>query len=363
MKRPPMRILDLSGSPGSMGHIHGEAHADEIRSYAEERVRLAGTSFWAGGELDRGAVLEIARECLPAHEAHSPDLYEEMCALADGAGITREEAVVVGGFTDFVDTVRSEVGGTHPDQVIEDDCTAAIVPDSLADGSGFLAQTWDMHDSATEHVVLLRVRPTDGPAALVFTTTGCLGQIGMNEAGVCVGINNLVAADGCHGVMWPSVVRDLLLRSSADEALEALLEADLAGGHSFLIMDTDGVGHVVEAMPTARPFESLGDHALVHTNHTVHPDASAVEGPKPQGLVANSIRRLARATELLDRNGITSDDLMALTRDPEAICQVSTDPFHIESSGGAVMRPRTLDFWAVWGIPSQNEYVHVPFGG
>jgi hypothetical protein len=26
-----------------------------------------------------------------------------------------------------------------------------------------------------------------------------------------------------------------------------------------------------------------------------------------------------------------------------------------------IMRPRTLDFWAVWGLPSHNEYVHVPF--
>lgn len=358
-----MRILDLSGSPASMGHAHGVAFAEEIRAYADDRVRLAGTRFWAGGELGRGDILDIAGACIPAHEAHSAPLFEEMCALAEGAGITPEEAVVVGGFTDFVDTVRSVVGGAHPDEVIEDDCTAVIVPDGRADGAGFLAQTWDMHDSATEHVVLLRTRPTDGPAALVFTTTGCLGQIGMNEAGVCVGINNLVAADGCHGVMWPSVVRDMLLRSTADEALEALLEANLAGGHSFLIMDSSGIGYIVEAMPTARPYESLNGDALVHTNHTTYPDASAVEGPKPEGLMASSSRRLERATELLDRTGITSDDLMALTRDPDAICQVSSEPFHIESSGGAVMRPRTLDFWAVWGLPSQNEYVHVPFGG
>ena len=30
---------------------------------------------------------------------------------------------------------------------------------------------------------------------------------------------------------------------------------------------------------------------------------------------------------------------MALTRDDEAICQVSTAPAHIESSGAAIMRP------------------------
>ena len=72
----------------------------------------------------------------------------------------------------------------HPASVTEDDCTAFVVPDTRADGAGMVGQTWDMHDTATDHVVLARLRPDDGPDALVFTTVGCLGQIGMNEAGV-----------------------------------------------------------------------------------------------------------------------------------------------------------------------------------
>ncbi len=52
---------------------------------------------------------------------------------------------------------------------------------------------------------------------------------------------------------------------------------------------------------------------------------------------------------------------MAVTRDDQAVCQVSTEPFHLESSGAAIMRPRTRDFWAVWGLPSHNDYIHVPF--
>ena len=115
MRRPPLRILDLVGSPEARGHAHGAAFADEIRTYTDERVRLAGSEFWTGGRIGRGDVLDIARSCLPAHEAHSADLYAELCGIAEGAGITPEEAVVVGGFTDFVDTVRSVVGGRHPD--------------------------------------------------------------------------------------------------------------------------------------------------------------------------------------------------------------------------------------------------------
>ena len=361
MRRPALRVRDLAGGPAAMGHAHGTAYADESRRYTDERVRLVASGEWSGRPLDRDGVLTLAEACIPAHESHSPVLHEEMCGMAEGAGITLAEAIVVGGFTDFVDTVRSHVAGSHPAAVVEDDCTAFIVPDSRAAGVGLYAQTWDMHDSATEHVVLFRVRPDDGPAALVFSTTGCLGQIGMNEAGVCVGINNLTGIDGTIGVTWPTVVRDALLRSTADEALEVVLGADLAGAHSYLLFDADGSGFMGEGMPTARPWRGVADDALVHTNHTLWDEATAVEAPRPADLTANSARRLERAVGLLDRDGITAEDCMAITRDPDAICRESDAPHHVESRGAVVMRPRTRDLWAVWGVPRHNDYTHVPF--
>ena len=195
VRRPPIRLLDVAGSPGDMGRTHGTEHADEIRAYADDRIRLVTAGTWSGGPVDRATVLDLADSCLPAHASFSERLHEEMLALAEAAGITPAEAVVVGGFTDFVDTVRASLGGPHPTSTIEDDCTAFIVPDHRADGAGFYGQTWDMHDTATDYVVLLRTDPVDKPAALVFTTTGALGQIGMNELGVCVGINNLTATE------------------------------------------------------------------------------------------------------------------------------------------------------------------------
>ena len=56
-----------------------------------------------------------------------------------------------------------------------------------------------------------------------------------------------------------------------------------------------------------------------------------------------------------------ADDLMALTREPDAVCQTAVEPYHVESSGATVMRPRTKEFWAVWGLPSMNEYQKVSF--
>ncbi|MGI9607410.1 MAG: C45 family autoproteolytic acyltransferase/hydrolase [Acidimicrobiales bacterium] len=361
MTRRSIRILDAVGSPESIGHAHGTAYSDEIRQYLDERVGLVMEGSWSGGPMSRGAVLDLAGSMVPAHEAHHPALAAEMMAMAAAADITPGEAVIVGGFTDFVDTVRAAVGGAHPESVMEDDCTAAIVPDNLAGGAGFFAQTWDMHDTATDHVILLRVRPDDAPAALVFTTTGALGQIGMNELGVCVGINNLTATDGVAGVTWPQVVRAALEAETAEGARDAILDADLAGGHNFSVFDATGVGYDIEAMPSARPVRTLGSGALVHTNHSLHPDALAVQGARSPLLMDSSERRLDVATSHLDRDDIDVDDLFDLLREPSAVCQVAVEPYNIESSGAAVMRPRTREFWACWGRPDQNEFEKIGF--
>jgi isopenicillin-N N-acyltransferase-like protein len=180
-----IRRLLLEGAAEARGRRHGAAHAAGIRDYVEERVALVAGGMWSGGTASRTHVLEIAESMVDAHEAYDADLTAEMLSMAEAAGISPAEAVIVGGFTDFVDTIRAELGAAPE----EDTCTAVIVPGAASvDGTGLYGQTWDMHDTATQHIVLLDIRPESGPAALVFSTVGCVGQMGMNEAGICIGI-------------------------------------------------------------------------------------------------------------------------------------------------------------------------------
>ncbi|NNF53177.1 MAG: hypothetical protein HKN03_01920 [Acidimicrobiales bacterium] len=357
MQRPAIRILDAAGSPEAIGAAHGTAYAHEIVHYTQDRIDLVTSGLWSGGPIDRAHVLAIAEAMVAKHEAFDAALHTEMVAMAAAAGITPAEAIIGGGFTDFVDAVRAEVGGDIPASVQEDDCTAVIIPNARANGHGFLAQTWDMHDSATDHVLLMRLQPTDRPAVTVFTTTGCLGQIGMNEAGLCVGINNLTALDGTPGVTWPSVVRGMLGTESADDALAVLLGANLAGAHNYLILDKTGRGYNVEAMPSIRPVTALDEAtAIVHTNHVIDREAKAKQAEKANALMASSFKRRDTAEQLLSDGPVDEHRLFDLLREPDAICQVAMDPYHIESSGAAVMRPATGQFWACWGLPTTNDF-------
>jgi isopenicillin-N N-acyltransferase-like protein len=347
-----IRELRLAGDAVARGRAHGEAFAAEIREYCAERVGLASNGAWAGRTATRGDVLGLAERMLPAHRAYAPELFIELESMAIAADISPAEALITGGFTDFVDAVRA-AGGPSVD---EDDCTAALVPDSRAGGSGFLVQTWDMHASATPHVLLLDVQPEEGPAARIFTTVGCLAQIGMNAAGIAVGINNLSARDGRVGVTWPFVVRKALATSTIDDALACVVEAPLAGGHNYLLLDATGRGYNVEAMPTYKAVTALEHEPIVHTNHPIDAEVARREASRPTDLAESSHRRLDLARSMLASRRVGLDDLVRLTAEPSAICRHSEPPHHMETSGAVIARPRTRELWAVWGLPSENPY-------
>lgn len=352
----PIRVTTLAGDPVARGSAHGLLHGAQIRSYTTERLALseAGT----GWDVER--IVGLAERMLPAHRSYDEGLYDEMLAMAETAGIAPAEAVIVGGHTDFLDTIRAVAGRA----AVEDACIAVIVPDHRADGAGFLAQTWDMNASATPYIVLFAVEPEYGPSSLVFTTVGTLGQIGLNEAGIAVGINNLTADDGKVGVTWPFVVRKILAQTDLDAAVACVLEADLAGGHNYVLFDASGRGVSIEAMPSVCHVSSLDSVPLVHTNHCLVGATIAVEAERPADLDASSTARLEHAGEWIGDGRIVDVDLLiAMMRDERAICRHPEPPWDYESCGAAIMRPATRELWACWGPPCSNDFERFVVGG
>ncbi|MCY4069891.1 MAG: C45 family autoproteolytic acyltransferase/hydrolase [Chloroflexi bacterium] len=359
MKR--IRVVEISGSAFDMGWQHGKRFHDEIHMFTEDRLRLCQDPNWTGHSLSREAIIALAEACVVEHQAYAPDLMEELAGMADATGLSPAELVINNGFTDFIDVVYNLGGVAVPaaPPLASDNCTAFMVPkDRSATGQAFFGQTWDMHASATPYVILLRGAPQGAPEFLTFTITGCVGMIGMNSAGIAVGINNLMATDGQIGVTWPFVVRKVLQQDNLDDALECVTEAKLAGAHNYLLMDRDGAGYEVEAMSTSQYLHALGDETITHTNHCLIQQNLDVSRERPPASQNSSENRLQRARELLSKDRIELDDLVSLTRDETAICTRPTPPMHVESCGAAIMCPPTGDFWSVWGIPADNEYEH-----
>lgn len=360
-----IRLLEVGGHPFEMGLQHGRTYANPIRELTQERLHLCCDTLWTGRKLPFDRVLALAKDCLDAHYDYAPDLMEELEGMAQATKLTLPELIIANGFTDFVDTIYNAEPDFEPVLArAGNECTTFMAANShTADHHGMLGQTWDMHETAMPFVILLRGKPRSQPEFLTFTLTGCIGMIGMNEAGIAVGINNLMGADGAPGVTWPFVVRKILQQDNLEDALECITSAPLAGAHNYMLMDATGRGYNVEAMSTVLHIQEVQDDkrpTYAHANQCLTPLTKTVERPQDDDLTIDSVTRLQRAQEYLSQDALTPETLMALTRDRSdgaySVCAISEPPFYSATCGAAIMRPGTGEFWGVWGLPNEGEY-------
>lgn len=362
---PAIRVLHVNGYSYTMGYRHGLAYADQIHSLTHERIRLSTEETWTGRNLPRPEVLALAEQCIDAHGNYAPDLLEELEGVAAATGLSLAELIITNGFTDFADAVYA--AGGDPVAVparAGNECTTFMASQGAHAEHGLIGQTWDMHATATPHVIMLDGKPKNAPEFLLFTLTGCVGMIGMNEAGIAVGINNLTASDGKPGVTWNFVVRKILAQDNLEDALACITSAPLAGGHNYMLMDATGRGYNVEATSTVCVVEEVANgQTFAHANMCLDERTQAVERDRTADLIEDSEKRVKRANQLLaEQRPATPEAMMAITRDRSdgsySICAMAEPPFYSETCGAVIMRPSSRDFWGVWGIPLMNDYQH-----
>lgn len=344
-----------------MGLAHGAAYPEEIARYTATRMDLLQRYGRPGEDLHHpGKIRRLAEACQREHQKHLPDLWREVEGIGESSGVDPLDLLILNGYTDFRDLVQSA-----PDSG-EGCTTLAIAEEQTADGAGIFCQTWDMNASATPHVLVLELHPDDAPSALILSLTGCVGMIGMNEHGVCVGADNLSAAEGVVGLFWVFLIREMLKARSAEEALATLQRHQLAGGHNYLIVGPDGKGFNVELLPQklhVHPFQEY----TVHTNHCFHPDLvpheRIPESPNAGSTAQRSRKRHGVAEEYLQHRmgNLTREDVVRLTRlemeDPESsVCRRPDPESEIATCGAVIAVPKRGEFWAVQGRPAESEY-------
>ena len=84
----PFPLIEISGLPHERGRQYGQQAADRIRNgvahYTSQLHQLS---------LDAAAIVELVRDYRPIIEQFEPAFIEEMLGIAEGAGISFEEAV------------------------------------------------------------------------------------------------------------------------------------------------------------------------------------------------------------------------------------------------------------------------------
>jgi isopenicillin-N N-acyltransferase-like protein len=347
---PHVPVLDLAGTPAQIGAAHGEAQRTRVRAHADQfldfvlrtaAVPLTEETLWAAWAPQ-----------LAANQRAAPALVEEMHGIARGAGVAFERVFLLNSLLDlnalrFFPMAQPFAG-----------CTSFAVVREPGTGRALVGQTYDMAEFHRDFLTVLRLKPNQGPAQLVFTFAGIVGAAGLNEAGIALNINYLSPLDTGPGQLHSVVVRRTLAGTQLADALTPALTPPRAGGAHYLVTDRDGTVVSVETTGRRHHVFTPEGNALGHTNHYLSPWLKEVELIRTVS-IGSSVARYAALQRFLRERGddLTVQSLQELTRNhvsfPRSICA------HGSASEPAGARGRTVA--ALIQVPAEGT-VHLAAG-
>jgi hypothetical protein len=314
--------IEVKGSSYEMGHQHGAQTSSLVHKYLVWIEKMTSKS--------RDLLAANAVAFLPYMERLSPRFVEEVRGLADGAGISFEEALL------------AQCRGEAARASASEGCTAfALTGEATEGGHPLAGQNQDLTAEFGDLGIVLHVKPDDDrPRAIIFTFAGQLGYMGMNQRGVAHFANGLGDFEWRPGLPHYPLKRFLLELPDVACCLRALEEHRTCSAGNMVFCDGDGAVADVEIRPEGiAVYRDQHPDCRLHTNHYLTPEFA----PYETHATVDSRLRLERLRHLVDERWgeITADvmkDLLADHHgDPAAICRHGAKGWH--SVAGYIAEP------------------------
>lgn len=321
-------ILDLHGTHRELGRQHGRAQRARIQAFLGDR--LARINAVLPQPTSLAALAPSLRHWRAAIGDTAPQLLGEIDGLAEGADIARDEALLLQLRRELTGYRRIETAG---------DCST-LVHDSAS--GRLLAQNVDLNGAMAPELALLRIAHC-GRRVLMLSFTGLLGYLGLNDRGLAVGLNLLLAGDWRPGVPGYLAIRHLLDEADdVDQALALLRRLPLASSRSFTLCDARR-SVAVECLPGGVVHElPAGERA--HTNHFLLPSLAPQDQINPFARTS-SLRRLEACRRWLSAHGpeAGAPELFALLGEAPLFVPDSPDPRRECTVATVVMNPARVE--------------------
>jgi hypothetical protein len=265
--QPVLNLVQLNGTPRQRGQIHGEALRIKVRDNIGGWKDQLGKSV---GENPDAYLAEFLAntDFQPAIQSWTPQLWEEVQGLAEGAGVP-------------IDTIyafqlpdeewlyrrnrrmRLRAGdGEH--------CSSLGVLKNNGGLPSFIAQNMDVPNYYDGYQTVLYIKHLQSQLEeLVFVAAGQIALNGLNNQGVGVCVNTLMQLNSSvHGLPVAFVIRGALAQDSFAMAAAFLQAVPHASGQNYMLGSTQEILDFECSAGKIAKF-SPGGANLYHTNHPI----------------------------------------------------------------------------------------------
>ena len=377
-------VLELTGNP----FLRGKTHGQFARAQVTGSVRCYAALFASCGI----AWTEAQRRAAEFHDIIAGcggGMMEEIEGIALGSGFSVNEILALNCRTEILPPTFLGTEAVNSDDArrkntalglfdLGECMSVAVAGRRCADGHTRVAQNWDWVGYQRQNVLALRVHRDDPwPSFLTLTEAGILAKIGVNEAGVAVGLNILRATNDRQHVGIPvHIFQHMALDCVSVDAVVALAKSLIFAASSNAILG-DATGRVcsLEYSPNGAAAMLPDQGVVAHTNHFC--DVKLAEHQAPLAQMLTTEPRLSCADHHVNRwpDYIADDHLRALLRDESgdganaphakfgAICR-SPDPtlppeLQVESVFGVIFNCYAREMWVAPDVPSKVEFERI----
>ncbi|MGC8787396.1 MAG: C45 family autoproteolytic acyltransferase/hydrolase [Anaerolineae bacterium] len=312
-----MRIVYLQGKPYEMGWQQGFLFREELRQFVrqylyEHLILEQGIAhFW---------LLAYARS---VDQDVPDDLREEMQGIADGAGLSYLDILLLNTIPDLLALARqlpmlesfplrlSATRYNNGKLTLTPCMSFSVWGRATIDGELLLGHHIDSSESNFLSPYLLAVvrQPAFGNAFVSIGTMGMVGVwAGMNEEKIAVALSSAPSADiAIHGQPLPFLLRRALQNAgNVDEAMNTILAAPRCTGGIILLGDGKAPDTVALELSAYRHaiFEVGAERGvLTRTNHFIDPELALLQQDTlSKGEKEMSQARLAQISTQLEFN-------------------------------------------------------------
>jgi isopenicillin-N N-acyltransferase-like protein len=362
-----LKTLSLKGEGLALGQAHGESLRDLIQEFSERAFEIHAQNVKV--KVDKADLMDFCRRNISALSRYSPTLYEEMAGIALGANLSFDEILFLNCFLELEDLRPPALGGQLLAKPLWGCTTFNVLPEAAADGKVYLAQTYDMEPFYGRYNVVLKIERPAG-REIVYTVAGVLGLNGLNDRGIGLVINKLVAKDARPGVIYPFIVRQALGQDRLGDAFGAIVFASRATGMNYQLASRDGLGFCLELSASQYKILPFEEGAIAHTNHYLSDFMRPFETPNWLSHGGSYVRREVAARFLRENRGrIDQESLKKILSDhanhPRCVC-AHYSPGEIETTACATIMAVVLDLkdgfmLACSGNPCEGSFEKISF--
>jgi isopenicillin-N N-acyltransferase-like protein len=202
-----------------------------------------------------------------------PELFNEFQGIVDGAQVNFDKLFAYQSFDEFYSYLEA---GNHF-KTNEGNCTTTGVF-GRKNKANFLTHNNDLPSYHEDAVTILKIKyPNSDLVILQQTFAGQIGQNGVNNYGVAVGINTIMDLPISNkGIPVSFNVRKILESKNSSDAVEYLKEVNFGTSMNYLIADREIAISVETWEDNIEVIDNKKQQYIAHTNHTLQENAPVI---------------------------------------------------------------------------------------